>query len=74
MKNAREGESPHYQNHHPPSMKSMTVVNRAQLTPLKVDPRDKVKQEMTFELMAERKNGKGHKLNPINGTDSLKHL
>jgi hypothetical protein len=55
-------------------MKSMGAVNRAQLTPLKPDHRDKAKQEMAFEAIAERKNAKGQKLNPIGGGESLKHL
>ena len=54
-------------------MKSMTIGNRAQLTPLKPDHRDRAKQDMMFET-GERKNVKGQKLNPINGVDSLKHL
>ena len=55
-------------------MKSMTIGNRAQLTPLKPDHRDKAKQDMAFETIGERRNAKGQKLNPINGVDSLKHL
>ena len=55
-------------------MKSMTIVNRAQLTPLKADHRDKAKQEMTFEMMAEKKNAKTQKLNPIAGMDSAKYF
>lgn len=70
VKNAREVDTPFTHGNHPPSMKSMTTVNRGQLTPLKKDHK---KQEMTFEMMAERRNAKGHKLNPISG-DSLKHL
>ena len=73
VKNAREVDSPFIHGHHPPSMKSMTTVNRGQLTPLKKDHKDRSKQEMTFEMMAERKNAKGQKLNPISG-ESLKHL
>ena len=52
LKNAREGDSPIGKNQHPPSMKSMTIVNRAQLTPLKSDQKDRAKQEMTFDMMA----------------------
>lgn len=73
LKGAREGDSP-FSYPHPPSMKSMTVVNRAQLTPLKSDQRDKARQELTFEMMAEKRNGKGQKLNPIGGFDSKKQL
>ena len=69
LKGAREGDHPH-----PPTMKTMTVVNRAQLTPLKSDQRDRARQELTFEMMAEKRNGKGQKLNPIGGLDSKKHL
>ena len=54
-------------------MKSMTVVNRAQLTPLKYDMKDKPR-EIQFDQIAERKNGKNQKLNPISGMDSLKHF
>ena len=74
VRNAREADTPFGSGHHPPSMKSMTTVNRAQLTPLKPDHRDKAKQEMTFDSMAERKNAKGQRLNPIGGADSLKYL
>lgn len=73
VKNAREADSPFVHGHHPPSMKSMTIVNRGQLTPLKKDHKDRSKQEMNFEMMAERKNVKGQRLNPIAG-ESLKHL
>lgn len=54
-------------------MKSMTVVNRAQLTPLKTDQRDKGRQDSTIEMGGEKRNGKGQKLNPIS-FDSKKHL
>lgn len=43
LKGAREGDSP-FTHPQPPSMKSMTIVNRAQLTPLKSDQRDKARQ------------------------------
>ena len=44
VRNAREADVPFGHAHHPPSMKSMTVANRGQLTPLKPDFRDKAKQ------------------------------
>ena len=74
VRNAREADVPFGHAHHPPSMKSMTVANRGQLTPLKPDFRDKAKQELPFDTIEGRKNVKGQKLNPINGVDSLKHL
>jgi hypothetical protein len=55
-------------------MKSMTIPSRGQLTPLKSDQRDKARQEMTFETIAEKRNGKTQKLNPIGGFDSRRHL
>lgn len=64
LKNARESDSP-YNHPYPPSMKSITIANRGQLTPLKSDQREKAKQELTFEQMADRRNGKTQRLNPI---------
>ena len=47
LKGAREAETS-TSNASSQNMKSMTVVNRAQLTPLKNEPKEKLKSEMNF--------------------------
>ena len=71
MRGAREGGGDGY-NLHSHSVKSTTIVNRAQLTPLKNDTYEKARGDMVFEQIAEKK--KVQKLNPIQGGDSRKYL
>jgi hypothetical protein len=64
LRNARETSD---QPSHLQSMKSTTIVNRAQLTPLKSETYEKArseKQEMQFEAIEKKK---VQKLNPIGG-------
>lgn len=69
LKNAREGEP----TGNLQSMKSVTIVNHTQLTPLKNDTYEKARGPMQFEAVGDRK--KVQKLNPISGgLDSKKHL
>lgn len=70
LKNAREGEPA---GGNLQSMKSVTIVNHTQLTPLKNDTYEKARGPMQFEPVGDRK--KVQKLNPISGgLDSKKHL
>ena len=71
LRGAREGGEGY--NLHSQSVKSTTIVNRAQLTPLKNDTYEKARGDLAFEAIAEKK--KVQKLNPIQGGhDSRKYL
>jgi hypothetical protein len=64
LKNAREGSETLIHNNQ--ANKVMGNVNRAQLTPLKVDAYDRVKGDMIFESSDKKR--KVEKLSPISYT------